>query len=285
MDVHIRERTFNLIVLRVPTTFGPSEDIDLCEVEEANSLAAKVIRKARWIKLIEWRRPEQTHAYTIISLTSVESANILIRDGLIICGTKVRPTKQKHKPLQCMKCRQWGHLAMECLAEKEACGNCGKEHRTSTCRDRSNLFCMVCKEDMHSSWSRNCPEFLRRCSIYDKRNPENAMQYFPTEHDRTLTIRPSSIPLTNRFPAKYAVNMIPYTIDRQQAPRQRQPHKSQNSGAMDRNRCENPNWIQISCNHPREEGELPEGGEWWQANMGTRIENTDENNPFTPSTC
>jgi len=100
-----------------------------------------------------------------------------------------------------------------------------------------------------------------------------------------LAIRPSSIPLTDRFPAKYAVNTIPYTIDRQQAPRQRQPRKSQNSGAMDRNRRENPNQIQISRNRPREEGELPEGGERWQANTGTRIENTDENNPFAPSTC
>ena len=125
--------------------------MNLCKIEEANSLDTKIIRKARWIKPMERRRPEQTHAYVIISLTSVESANIIIRDGLIICGTKVRPTKQKHKPLQCMKCRHWGHLATECLAKKNVCGNCGKDHCTSTCKDRSNPFCIACNEDMHAS--------------------------------------------------------------------------------------------------------------------------------------
>jgi len=128
-EAHIRERTYNLIVPRVPITFDPSESTNLREVEEANSLSYRVIRKARWIKPIERRRPEQTHAYAILSLTSVESANTLIRDGLVICGTKVRPTKQKHKPLQCMKCRRWGHLAVECPSEKDVCGNCGKEHQ------------------------------------------------------------------------------------------------------------------------------------------------------------
>jgi len=187
-EAHIRERTYNLIVPRVPTTFKPSVDMNLCKIEEANSLDTKIIRKARWIKPMERRRPEQTHAYAIISLTSTESANIIIRDGLIICGTKVRPTKQKHEPLQCMKCRCWGHLAAECLAEKDVCGNCRKDHHTSTCKDRSNPFCIACNKDMHASWSRNCPEFLRRCSIYNKRNLENAMQYFPTGHDWSLTV-------------------------------------------------------------------------------------------------
>ena len=184
-----------------------------------------------------------------------------------------------------MKCRRWGHLAAECLAEKDACGNCGKEHRTSTCRDRNNPFCMVCNENTHASWSRDCPEFLRRCSLYDERNPENAMQYFPTEHDWSLAVRPSSIPLPERFPAKYAVNSLPYANDRQQAPRQRQPFKGQRGGASYRNGRENPNQIQIPRNRQREEGELPEGGEREQADINARIDNTDENNPYTHSTC
>jgi len=284
-EAHIRERTYNLIVPRVPTTFEPSVDVNLRKIEEANSLDAKIIRKARWIKPMERRRPEQTHAYAIISLTSVESTNIIIRDGLIICGMKVRPTKQKHEPLQCMKCRRWGHLAVECSAEKDVCGNCGKDHRTSTCKDRSNPFCIACNEDTHASWSRNCLEFLRRCSIHDKRNPENAMQYFPTGHDWSLAVRPNSILLTDRFPGKYAVNMIPYASDRQQTPRQCQPFKGQKGGASDRHGCENPNRIQISHNRPRGDGELPEGGEWLRANMGARIDSTEENAPDTPSTC
>jgi len=151
---------------------------------------------------------------------------------------------------------------------------------TSTCKDRNSPFCIACKEDTHASWSRNCPEFLRRCSIYDERNPENAMQYFPTEHDWSLAVRPSSIPMVDRFPAKYAVNVLPYTGGRQQAPRQRQPFKGQRGGTLDRNGRENPNQIQISRNRPREDGELPEGNEWWQTDTGTRVDNTDKNTPF-----
>ena len=75
-----------------------------------------MICKARWIKLVERRRVGQMHAYMIVTVASAETANILIRDGLIICGTRVRPTKQKAEPIQCMKCRNWRHFAGECPA-------------------------------------------------------------------------------------------------------------------------------------------------------------------------
>ena len=102
-EAHIRERLYCLIVPRVPVTFEPGDDNHLREMEETNSLDKNTIRKARWIKPLERRRSGQTHAYAIISLVSVDSANTLIRDGLVICGTKVRPTKQKYEPMQCMR--------------------------------------------------------------------------------------------------------------------------------------------------------------------------------------
>ena len=46
-QAHIRERTYNLIVPRVPITFDPSKDTDLREIEEVNNMDAKVIRKVR----------------------------------------------------------------------------------------------------------------------------------------------------------------------------------------------------------------------------------------------
>jgi hypothetical protein len=105
-DSHIRERTYELVVPRVPLTFDPKEDEHLREVEEANRLNTKEIRRAKWIKPIDRQRPDQTHAYAIFSIASAASANTLIRDGLNICGTKVRPTKLKQEPVQCMKCRK-----------------------------------------------------------------------------------------------------------------------------------------------------------------------------------
>jgi len=279
---HIRERAFNLIVLRIPVTFEPSEDKHLCEIEEANSLNISTISKARWIKPMERRRPNQTHAYAIITLTSADNANILIRDGLVICSMKVRPTKQKHKPMQYMKCRRWGHLVAECPSEKDTCSNCREEHCTSTCKNRNKTFCVACMEDMHASWSRSCPEFLRRCLIYDERNPENMMLYYPTMHDWSLMVCPSSLPLWERFLAKYTVNTLPIAGSRQQPPRPHQMYKGQNCRMTDRSGCENPNMIQIPCNHPREEGEPPGGVEPWLIEPNTRVDNTDETSPYNP---
>jgi len=281
-EAHIRERVYCLIVPRVPITFEPGDDNHLREMEEANSLDKYAIRKARWIKPLERRRAGQTHAYAIITLISVDNANTLIRDGLIVCGTKVRPTKQKHKPMQCMKCRNWGHLAAECTSSKDVCGSCGEEYRTNTCRKRSQPYCVSCKEDMHASWSRSCPEFIRRCMIYDERNPENSMPYFPTEHDWSLTVRPHSIPLAERFPAKYAVNVLPTMGGRQQAPRLRQPYKAQKCRKRGGNDRINPNTIQIQPRRPTEEGELPNETEWWRMDIGMGIANTDETTPYDP---
>src|SRR5260221_12854778 len=110
------------------------------------------------------RHVEQMHAYAIFSVTSASSANVLIRDGLNICGTRVRPKKQKQEPIQCMKCRLWGHFAMECLADKDTCGTCGKEHRTNECKNKDKTQCVSCGDNTHASWDRYCPKFMRRCA-------------------------------------------------------------------------------------------------------------------------
>ena len=77
-ESHIRSRTYNLIVPRIPLTFNPKEDKHLQELEEVNGLRKFTISTAKWIKLAERRHTDQMHALTIISLYSAESANILI---------------------------------------------------------------------------------------------------------------------------------------------------------------------------------------------------------------
>ena len=86
---HIKERQFNVIVPRVPTTFNPDAPEHLREIEETNGLKDRAILKAKWIKPVSRRRADQMHAYAIISVSSAEVANLLIRDGMIICSTCV----------------------------------------------------------------------------------------------------------------------------------------------------------------------------------------------------
>jgi len=277
---HIRERTYTLIVPRIPITFEPGKDENLREIEEVNGLAKNTISKAKWIKPPEKRRQGQTHAYALLSLYSADNANILIKDGLIICGTKIRPKKQKHEPIQCLKCRRWGHFVAECKSKDEACGNCGEKHRTNTCRNKDKVYCVVCEENSHPSWSRECPEFNRRCLILDERNPENAMPYFPTENDWTLETRPNKIPLDERFPSRYAVNSLATASNKHPGLAPRPPRRKQKHGPADMGPNTNPNLIPLP--HRREEGVLPnDEGPFFEEGDGVPpgTESTDETLP------
>lgn len=279
-DSHVRCRTYNLIVPRVPITFDPNEAKGLRELEEVNGLRPLTIGKAKWIKPLARRHPDQTHAYAVISLYSADSANALIRDGLIICGTKVRPKKQKQEPIQCMKCRGWGHFATECPAEKDTCGNCGEGHRTNTCGSRSKLYCAACKTNTHASWSRECPEFIRRCAIIDNRNPENAMPYFPTDQDWTFTTRPERVPMATRFPPDFAVNPIPPGGGNPQAFTQKPPRKGPKQGKLVQYTRENPNLIPI--NGVRELGELPYDDAPWYSGSDAAFDGIVDTDGYPP---
>ena len=210
-DSYIRERPHNVLLRGVPITFEPGNENHLREVEEANGLLKYTILKARWIKPETRRRKGQTHAHATASITSAAAANGMIKGGLYICGIEIRPEKLKQEPLQCLRCRRWGHFAINCLESEDKCGTCGEAHRTNLCKNPQKKHCVSCNTDTHTSWDRNCPEFIRKCKIYNEKHPENNLVYFPTDEEWTLTTRPDRIPLEERFPQRFAVNSIPIT--------------------------------------------------------------------------
>ena len=167
------------------------------------------IVRAKWIKPTNRRRTGQTHTYAILCITSADAANHLIRDGLVICSAKLRPSKLKQDPTQCMKCRGWGHFARECTSKVNTCGTCSESHCTRSCTNVDKTYCSSCKDHSHTSWDRGCPEAIHRQATCDKRNPENEMPFFPTEQDWMLTMKPIRIPLDERFPQRFAVNSLP----------------------------------------------------------------------------
>jgi len=256
---HITARKYNVIVPRIPITFDPKDKKHLHEVEEVNRLCPNEITKARWIKPTERRRLDQTHAFTIMTLSSVDLANRLIRDGMNICNMRVRPTKQKWEPVQCMKCRKWGHYVCDCPADTDTCGTCGEPHRTNTCPNKEKIFCVSYGDKSHTSWDRTCPEFSWRCTIQDKRNPENVMPFFPMEHNWTLTVRPHRIPLDERFLGVYTVNSLP-ALGGNHPPKGSRPPRRANGATTSQNpqgrgpQRTGSNLIPLS--HDREEGKL-----------------------------
>ena len=139
----------------------------------------------------------------------MDTTNTLIRDGLGICGSFIRPAKQKQEPVQCMKCRCWGYFANKYPESGDTCSTCSESHRTNTCANRGKLYCVLCRDNTHTSWDRSCPEFIRQCKSLDDINPVNSMPFYPAEQDWTLSSRPSRVPIEERFPAAYKVNSLP----------------------------------------------------------------------------
>jgi hypothetical protein len=205
----IRQRQHVILVPKVPITLDPNADVHIREIEEVNRLIEHSISKIRWIKPERRRNPEQRLAHAIFSLNSAEAANICIRDGILVHGVKTYPTRLKQEPTQCLKCRKWGHFANQCTATKDTCGTCGGDHWTNACREKTKRYCAPCDNNLHASWDRQCPIFLRRCAEYDETHPENALKYFPTEEPWTKVIRPVKIPFSERFPARFAVGSLP----------------------------------------------------------------------------
>jgi hypothetical protein len=122
-----------------------------------------------------------------------------------VCSLRIRPSWLKHEPMQCMKCRCWGHFAYTCTVSADTCRTCGGGHRSNDCSNKEKTHCISCKSDMHTSWDREYPEFRRRCEQYDENYPENSLPYFPTDEEWTLTLRPGRHQCSERFPAKYTV--------------------------------------------------------------------------------
>jgi hypothetical protein len=216
-DAYVKERPHNVLLRGVPIIFDPSSVTHLREIEETNNLPKYSLLKARWIKPEGRRRRGQTHAHATAAIALVETANKLIKEGLEICGVRIRPEKLKQEPIQCLRCRRWGHFATNCQEPNDTCGTCGEAHRTNLCKNTERKHCVSCRTNSHTSWDRECPEFIRRCKLYDENHPENKMVYFPTDEAWTLTTRPDRIPIEERFPQRFAVNSIPVTIKKPHA--------------------------------------------------------------------
>ena len=148
----IKNRMYKILVPRLPVTFETNGEDSLRELEEQNSMKDGILLKARWIKLTYRRLLGQQYVHLALMVSSPGKANVIIWDGIYICGTKAYPRKLKTEPKQCMKCRKWGHFTAECLEEKDACGNCGEDHHTKDSPDKNRKYCVSCKNGTHASW-------------------------------------------------------------------------------------------------------------------------------------
>jgi hypothetical protein len=185
-----KPRTFSLIAYNVALTVEPDNQRHKDEICEANHMEAGGIASMRWAKLPERRSAGQKTAHLIIAFTNANAANRAITEGFVICNRKAHIKKVKRDPIRCMKCQGWNHFAKECILTHDRCGNCAEEHRTDQCPNPQQLRCFSCNTDGHASWSKECPTYIRKIEENDRRNPENNLQFIPTDEPWTWTARP-----------------------------------------------------------------------------------------------
>ncbi|KIK75162.1 hypothetical protein PAXRUDRAFT_122363, partial [Paxillus rubicundulus Ve08.2h10] len=125
--------------------------------------------------------PGQRVAHAVLQLTSPQSANKLIWEGVYVCKEKLHPRKEKREPICCVCCQGWGHIARECLASHDACVKCGLEHRTADCVSVDTLHCVSCNSDEHSSRNTHCPTYQQKCALLDSKHPKNSMLFYPMD--------------------------------------------------------------------------------------------------------
>jgi hypothetical protein len=151
MGASIRPRQHIILVLKIPTTLDSNCEVHLREIEEINQLKDHSISKIRWIKPENRCKPDQQLVHTSFTLSSVKAANICIRDGILIHGVKTYPSKMKQEPMQCLKCRKWGHYANQCMATRDTYGTCRGNHWTKSCNEPTTRFCASCNTNSHTS--------------------------------------------------------------------------------------------------------------------------------------
>jgi hypothetical protein len=219
-------REFPVIMPSVPIIADIENSDFLRELEQQANIQSGSITKARWIKPKGRRSEGQAYAHAMFHLATPQAANLLLRDGVTIHSKRLYPERPRKEPLRCLKCHRWGHRAAECRELMDRCGTCADFHRTEICTAYKTTRCVSCKIDGHPSYSRECPEFLRRCEQFNQRHPENDMQYYATEESWTHYVRPQRLTRSERFPEQHAVNPVnPVTANSQQNWRDRRTGK------------------------------------------------------------
>ncbi len=121
-EASVKTRAFPLIVQFVPLYFKPEMEAELRAIEADNKLATGAVLRARWVKPAYRRALEQTCGHIILTLSTPETANSILTNGLVICQKRVYAEKCRKEPIRCLKCHGWGHLSYDCPQDFDTCG-------------------------------------------------------------------------------------------------------------------------------------------------------------------
>ena len=198
-NTEFRIRTYNVMAFNIPLAINTEDENHHTEISKANNYEIGTITMAKLAKPIDRRSQNQRTAHLLISFNNANAANRSIVNGLTICNRRCHVEKTKKELVRCLKCQGWNHIAREWMEKHDKCGNCSETHRTSSCLTNERR-CISCGTNDHASWSRTCPTFLNKADEFNKRNPNNSMQFFPTADPWTWTTTDKTHPTTAPIP-------------------------------------------------------------------------------------
>ena len=199
--IKFQARNYMVIALNVPADMDPKNHSHIVEICEANNFPAEppAIITANWAKALENHNTNQCTAHLYLTFNNTETANRAIISSLLICNKKCSVEKRRREPTRCLKCQGWNHIARDCTKTVDTCGNCAGQHRTNACKATDKKY-VSCKTDDHTSWSCQCPTFLKKLMKLNNRSLDNSTIYFPTSEPWTWTPKVEALhPPTNKF--------------------------------------------------------------------------------------
>lgn len=191
----VRDRTFNLIMEFVPISLNLEGLAEKEHIERDNGWKQGAIERISWLKPVDRRKEGQRTAHLLLKIKDEDTANKALREGMVLAGKRVWGRRTLPEPKRCMKCQALdGHYAAKCPSEKDICGTCGEDHKTSTCENHGNadkLYCKNCETAGHAAWDRSCPVYAAKADALRRRYQEDEGRYFTTEDPTTWEIRGS----------------------------------------------------------------------------------------------
>jgi len=198
--VAIKGKTYQVVVQFLSTGLCNRLEKLLTAIEDENHLTPGSIDSVKWLRNPDNWSPNQTKAHAILTLNSRYAANDLIKNGILIDGTRHEAKKLEEDPRRCFKCQLMGvgHTAATCKAE-EACSKCAKNHLMRGCKaTRAEYQCATCRKnggrDNHAAWDRQCPVFIKERAWLRDKKPENQYRFFPVEHHDWTWVRHEDSP-------------------------------------------------------------------------------------------
>lgn len=191
----VKNRAFTLIIgylpVRLKDQLGSAHMCTAIERDNDDDIRLGSIKKLRWMRNpeVSWNRSQQ-FAHALVTIDDKQTANNIIRNGIIVEGERRWVKKTEDEPKRCYRCQliDPGHRAATCT-RPEVCANCrSTEHQTGKCKAKpTERRCASCtlgkRKNNHASWDRYCPVYIERKSALRDRAPENHFRFYPDEHE------------------------------------------------------------------------------------------------------